>query len=566
MSYIKIQANQATISQTQNLIDFEIPSYMAGIDMNESFINLTYTITDTEPAPTTGSTTTVAGIHNYVHVFNGIGENSAGVLHNSALVRRATLTATKAGQLESIQRADLVMEVKQLLTKNIGDFQGASHEQVANIPNQWNYGSCSCRNLVTEGTVTSTTRDGVMRVNLKDILGLGESTLNLNQLGDMRLSLECNLDKFTLKEVPTMDAGEGAAPDQFKRDDGEQLGPTISTSNLGSNAVDYYSGSVVVATGDATTNSLDIPLIGDSFIAKKNMPFWVGQKVNFILQGATLDGTDDPTNDDVNDVTITEIAFNTTAGSTDPNIPSLTTVTLTFSANITAGNIAGSPLARVIVAPIYAATKTHTWKRAELVCKSVRNPPMSRGLSYRTYQTVQDFAAATLSLQRTYEMPRDGVASLVCFDTSTTTDTFSGSWDAFVNEYQVFVDNVGITDRPVPIQITAPRTKGALHNIMMEKTLEEMGLDYKNNLDVMPSQISCAEDFDNADFNTECSVISNSEVMDSINASNGVLMLPVMYKQDGTPKLMTIHVRRGAGATSNFNLVIFTQVERTIEY
>ena len=560
MSYIKIQANQATISATQNLVDFEIPSYMAGIDMNESFINLTYTITDTEPAPTTGSTTgAVTGIHNYIHVFNGIGENSAGVLHNSALVRRATLTATKAGQLESIQRADLVNEVKQLLTKNVGDFQGASHEQVANIPNQWNYGSCSCRNLVTEGVVTSTTRDGVMRVNLKDFLGLGESTLNLNQLGDMRLSLECNLDKFTLKEVPTLD---GTA---FKRDAGLQEGPTIMATDQGLLAQNYYSGDIVVATGNPTTNSLDIPLIGDSFIAKKNMPFWVGQKVNFILQGATP-GTDDPTNADVNDVTITEILFRSTAGSTDPNIPSLTTVTLTFSDNITAGNIATNPLAQVIVAPIYAATKTHTWKNAELVCKSVRNPPMSRGLTYRTFETIQDFAAATLSLQRTYEMPRAGVASLVCFDTSTTTDTFSGSWDAFVNQYQVFVDNVGMTDRPVPIQVTAPRTKGALHNIMMEKTLEEMGLDYKNNLDVMPSQISCDEDFDNADFNTECGVIANYEVMDSINASNGVLMLPVMYKQDGTPKLMTIHVRRETGAVLNFNLVIFTQVERTIEY
>mgnify|MGYP003630565989 FL=1 len=559
MSYIKIQSNQGTISSTQNLIDFDIPSYMAGIDMNESFINLTYTITDTEPAATAGSTTTVAGIHNYVHIFNGIGENSSGVLHNSSLVRRSTLTATKAGQLESIQRADLVMEVKQLLTKNIGDFQGASHEQVANIPNQWNYGSCSCRNLVTEGTVTSTTRDGVMRVNLKDILGLGESTLNLNQLGDLRLSLEANLDKFTLKEVPTLD------DTAFKRDAGLQEGPTIKATAQGGNAVIYYQGEKAVAVGNPTDNTLDIALIGDAFIAKKNMPFWVGQKVNFILQGATP-GTDDPTNADVNDVTITEILFRGTAGSTDPNIPSLTTVTLTFSANITAGNISTNALAQVTVAPIYAATKTHTWKRAELVCKSVRNPPVSRGLSYRTYQTIQDFAASTLSLQRTYEMPRDGVASLVCFDTSTATNTFSGSWDAFVNEYQVFVDNVGITDRPVPIQITAPRTKGALHNVMLEKTLEEMGLDYKNNLDVMPSQISNDEDFDNADFNTECSVISNSEVMDSINASNGLLTLPVMYKQDGTPKLMTIHVRRGAGATANFNLVIFTQVQRTIEY
>ena len=559
-TFIKIQANQATISPSQNLLDFELPSYMNGIDMNESFINLTYTITDTE-ADTAGSVTTgVTGIHNYIHIFNGVGENSSAVLHNSALIRRATLTSTIAGQLESIQRADLLNEVKQLYTKNIGDFQGASHEQVANIPNQWNYGSNSARNLVTEGTNTSTVRDGVMRINLKDILGLGESTLNLNQLGNLRLSLEANLNKFTLKEVPNMD---GTA---FVRTGGDNDGPTPNCgSTTGLNIDEYYTGDLAVATGNPTGNTLTIPLNTAAYIAKKNMPFWVGQKVNFTLQGATP-GTDDPENTDVNDVTITGIAFNVVAGTTDPNIPPLTTVTLTFSANITDGNIVTNPLARVIVVPILAATSTHTWKRAELVCKSVRNPPMSRGLSYRTYHTIQDFAASTLSLQRTYEMPRNGVASLVCFDTSTATNTFSTSWDSYVNEYQVSVDNVGITDRPILIQTEAPRIKGPLHQVIMEKTLEEMGLDYKNNLDVMPSQIQLDQDFDHTDFQTEGHTIPNYQVMDSINAHNGVLTLPVMYEQNGQPKLMTINVSRGTGATSNFNLVIFTQIERTIEY
>jgi hypothetical protein len=42
-SYVIIQANQATISPTQNLLDFEVPDYINGIDMNESFINITYT-------------------------------------------------------------------------------------------------------------------------------------------------------------------------------------------------------------------------------------------------------------------------------------------------------------------------------------------------------------------------------------------------------------------------------------------------------------------------------------------------------------------------------------------
>mgnify|MGYP003647078291 CR=1 FL=1 len=63
MSYIKVQANQATISATQNLLDFEVPDYIKGIDMGESFININYTIETTEVAPATG-----VGVHNFINL------------------------------------------------------------------------------------------------------------------------------------------------------------------------------------------------------------------------------------------------------------------------------------------------------------------------------------------------------------------------------------------------------------------------------------------------------------------------------------------------------------------
>ena len=167
MSYIKIQANQATISPSQNLMDFEVPDYIAGIDLGKSFININYT----------------------------------GALFNSCLVRNCQLTASKVGQLESIQRADLINQIKQQYAKTVGDIQGDAHQSIMSLPQHFNYGMDQSRRLVMEGTEVSTERTGVMRVELKDVLGLGESTLNLSMMGSLRLHVEANLNKFTLKEV-----------------------------------------------------------------------------------------------------------------------------------------------------------------------------------------------------------------------------------------------------------------------------------------------------------------------------------------------------------------------------
>ena len=57
MAFIKIQANQGTIGANQNLMDFEVPSYVSGVDMSESFIDIAYEIT--HDADTHGAGTTV---------------------------------------------------------------------------------------------------------------------------------------------------------------------------------------------------------------------------------------------------------------------------------------------------------------------------------------------------------------------------------------------------------------------------------------------------------------------------------------------------------------------------
>ena len=534
MSYIKIQANQATISPSQNLMDFEVPDYIAGIDLGKSFININYKIETTEPAATSG----VVGVHNFIKLFNGIGtfvgDDYTGALFNSCLVRNCQLTASKVGQLESIQRADLINQIKQQYAKTVGDIQGDAHQSIMSLPQHFNYGMDQSRRLVMEGSEVSTERTGVMRVELKDVLGLGESTLNLSMMGSLRLHVEANLNKFTLKEVPlaSLQTSPDAGLDDYWQT-AEQLAATTSLTQI------------------------KLATTADSFIDKKNAPFWVGMKVRF----------ENP-NPAANDLVFVDAAIITGISWTDvvaptaaagvAQTPALQFVTLTFNEDI----IATHPTAVYDVKMYPVAAETLVYTGAELVCKTVMAPPVARGIQYRTYQTVQDFSPATSDFNRTYEVAANAVGGLVCFDTALGSTQFSNSYDPEITQYQLFVNNVGVTDRPVNILSTPPQTKDPLHGIMLEKTLEEMGCMYRNNLDVVPQQLGSVVVEEVA----EIAMPSEAEVFGPIAGVNGVLVLPAPYAADGQPKLLNVSVRKQTDVSVDMNLVIFNQIERTVEY
>ena len=528
MSYIKIQANQATVSASQNLLDFEIPEYIGGVDLNKSFINIGYTIDTTD--------TGLVGVHNFITMFNGIGSQSSNALFNSCLVRNVNLTGSRVGQLESIQRADLINQIKGQYTKNIGDIQGAQHESIMNLPTELNYGMNSARNLVTDGTmgtsadVTRYERTGVMRINLKDVLGLGSSVLNLNQLGSLRLHMEANLNKFTIKEVPCFTA---ATP------------PLIAGGHP-----NYWIDETTLPTTSANPTSITLGASAGSFLTKKNCPFHVGMKVKFVLTGSS---------NTPEEAVIKTMAWAKTASDDGPPIvEGGGEVTLTFSNAILDGVVVTSDITAIRMYPVYATTSALTYSLAELVVKSVPNPPMARGLQYRTFETIQDYANGNTTFNRTYEIPSNAVASLVCFDTAQSGTQFSNSFDAQINQYQLFVDNVGFTDRPVPIRTAAPFSKGVLHNIMLEKCLDHMGLPFKNNLDTVPKQINGAATL------TDSEIIPESEIF-TAETHNRVTVLPVIYQATGARKILNIDLQRDA-VGENLNLAIFQHVERTINY
>ena len=98
---------------------------------------------------------------------------------------------------------------------------------------------------------------------------------------------------------------------------------------------------------------------------------------------------------------------------------------------------------------------------------------------------------------------------------------------------------------------------------MLEKTLEEMGVPYKNNLDTLPTQMLLT--VTPPDHNTATPPTNTEIYAPLVNNLGGVLALPVLYEADGAPKLLTMNISKSQTG-DNFNLVIFNMVERTINY
>tara|TARA_R110000744_G_scaffold60738_1_gene125735 strand:+ start:415 stop:1995 length:1581 start_codon:yes stop_codon:yes gene_type:complete len=524
-NFIKIQANQSTISESQNLIDFQIPSYLKGVDMSKSFLNINFTITEDPSAAGADA------IHNYALKFNGLGENGELAAPNSALIRHAYLSSSKAGQLEAIRRADLFSTVKEHYTSNIGDTYGDQSKSIYQLPEWGNAASAAgARNLITDGSVYSTNVQSAMRVDLKDIFGLGSSVVNLEQTGDLRIHLEANLNKFTLVPLPVAVSG---------------------VSTAGHNGY-FQVRNVNLATGTAPT----VITVGQEgaanvtgknmFLDRKNCPYHVGCEIT--VSGVTPTVTPASQNTIIQSMTwIEQLEGGAVAGQV---------VELGLNRSFMSGNIDTTNLLAFNIGIQPPVNPKLNYVSAELVLATTSSPPVSKGLMYRTVNTIEDHVAATTNYQGIYHLPSNAIANLVCFDTTSTSTEFSNSYDPTIQSYQQFVDNEPVTDRPVLINSTDAngRQRDSLHGIILEKTLDEMGLEFKNYTESIPQPLIDAGDNSNPQMQT---------VIPDLTAHKGILALPAILPATNAQKMLQLNISK---ATGSMNLVLFQSIERMITF
>ena len=533
-NFVKIQAQQSTISASQNLIDFEIPEHLQGVDLSKSFINIKCRITEND-ATIDG----VTPIYNYALKFNGVGgANAPCMLPNSSLVRNCHLTSSKVGQLESLRRADLFNAVKHHYSSNLGDSFGEQSSSIGQLPS-WNQTAAPAglRNILIDGGAMSTNEDSAFRVNLKDVLGLGNSVLNLNQLGSLRLHVEANLNKFSLLPIPVVTTAGVATSNHNEYFKQTTLGATIP---VGSQPTEIQ----VVLRGAANVDGANC--LND----RSNCPYWVGQLINVVVAPVT-------------DALLQQTAIITAmewVDSEDGLVPTTATtgqiIKLTLNRSYL-NAVSTAAITGLDIAPIVAINPELEYLGAEIVLATTVAPPVAKGLMYRTFTTQEDYASATTSFQNMYQLPANAIANLVCFDTTSSATDFSNSWDKDVSQYQLFVDNIPVTDRPVNINTVTGegRMPDSLHGIMLEKTLSEMGIEFKNYTETQLQPLNAA----GTDINNDM-LLTQPSKGDYV----GVLVLPSVLPASNGSKLFQINITKSA--STDMNIVLFQMIERVINF
>ena len=535
MSFVKVQAQQ-TISSNQNLMDFVIPASFGGVDMDRSYLQLLSTIVTTD-----------AGGLNGVHNFNAsfaVGSNRA-ALSNSCLIRNTRLSTSKKGQLENVRRADLLNQTIQHYSRNTADNQGCQFKDLTQTSDPHTQVQSIYRNLNGSGTTISTNVEAPVRIEMRDMFGLGRSKLNLNSLGDIHIHLEGNFNTASgvveITETPNgVKAGNIAA----------LTGEIITALNPYPN---YWIVPAFPQVNGSAQSSILIPLTftdanaANLFVVQSNSPYWVGQKIGFT--------TPDPGDQGkmATPRTITRIDFVQSVSDSDSNVARGWQIRLTFNGDwLTTGNLSGE--VPIFLIPIKAESATWSLVRAELVLCLIDKPPNSSGIQYKTYNTIEDFAAPTTSFQRQYQLPPNAIANLVCFDSN---PSDHNSYDSTIKSYTLRSDNVDLVNRPITISAshTTGRPRDPLHAIMLEKTLARMGVPFKNYTEVFPTAMTLPttliEGTSGTAFDLQLGPLAGGQLADGSTALTGITAntYPGVEVSDGSGTGATVTVITTGGET-----------------
>ena len=180
---VKLQVLQSgAFTATKNRLDFLIPAGGV-IDMTKSFINVNMSLD---------------GDGNSIHVhdldFTDNGQSKQ-LVDNVLLVKNIDVSSSKLGMIESIRRSDVLRSTLKQYEEDLSEKLSKSHVSLAGAKSKNKFSLSPFRILRTDGASQEIDHD--VRLNLKDLLGCGSiNALDMDKLGQTRISLECNFNKL----------------------------------------------------------------------------------------------------------------------------------------------------------------------------------------------------------------------------------------------------------------------------------------------------------------------------------------------------------------------------------
>lgn len=424
---IKITSRQsAPITQTANLLDFELPA--GKYDLSRSYLQIESSM-DSAPGD----------LAVYVGRYPNQAANPS-IYDNISLVRHGSLRSITKGVLETSRHVNVLKNNmksfsdslgKQLSDLYVGKFQG-SRDRNSLLGSQW-------RELSKTGTTVSTNKSHEHIVPLSDVFNFCKHDYyDTTRHGDLTINLE--MAPESLVPYPVL---------------------TGANSYIGANYWTNIEAPNTVANGVITTPA-PAPVDGSNFpqpVTMSRLYNSIGNSPFFVGQLVTVSGGN------VNPVltSITQIDYDESAR----------TISLTFAAaNIP---VAGGPASNMIIesrAP--AAAPTVAFPKADLVLVEVdeiSNPPDQ--YQYTTYKLQED-TQPTVNLNKNYMLGPLCKNVLLCMPPSLGANVPRDLLNKKkVASYRFSVNNKFLQNRLIPLQSGQDHITG-LHQTQIMKSFDNM--------------------------------------------------------------------------------------------
>ena len=267
--YVKIQSQQGGgFNRNQNLVDFKFGYNGETIDMSKSYVNIM-----SRCVVNGGNSDAI--YNSKIQYLNDAGQVQDLSPPTIALVKDCALSCQKAGNLEHIRRVDALRANLKPLTQTIEEYDSTLYKTTGQhkisdfISSPW-------VQLKGEGNVKSKYVSAPVQIQLSDLFELGNSVVSTKDLGEMRIHLELQAQRFSAVQTPKSNEVMGDAYYQQFEDvlQTEQSNiTTLTTRQVFSGTLEsspYFVGMELLftSTGVGATNINESAIITDLQLIK----------------------------------------------------------------------------------------------------------------------------------------------------------------------------------------------------------------------------------------------------------------------------------------------------------
>lgn len=499
-----------------NLCDFIIPPGMI-INMKKSHLMINCDIQNDG----------TAGINNTTITKNSLARGELyGLAPAPIMIKHCSLEFENAGKVEDIRdvnvlRCNLDQYEKDPIEKVCQSYRGFNGINDGNI-----LSGSPFRDLVKEGTVVSVNKSHDIRVDMKDLFGLGQvEQLDTGRYGQGMLHLTLDLDDIgfqTYAGKTADDALGGAYWAQIERRSNAAGATTELSTNGSVGARTAGAGNEATGTIAAADVAGAIYTMTREYDSLEDSPFYVGQQVEYGFTNSAA-----PPAVVAETKTITAISYNSATKK----------IALTVDTALTAGG--AGDLTLVSLTGVDSPANTLKVNNVTLVLyedTSGQTPPTE--IQYNTYTVEKDTENAITAYSKMFYVEPECANMIVCVpdgDTTTGGATTASKYisDLDISDYRLRVNGVDLTNRA--IKMNTPEHWDRLGRTFLNREVELKSLRSK--------------------------IVKISNHRDAEAGTPEVKLIAECFPVTATAKQVQIDINSGHGVRS---IYLFKQVSREI--